>query len=178
MQVLKEQKETQQPWHNVHQRMGNCKMNSARGKPTKEKWTYSSFRKSEIFLKQSVGTFLLKHTQSSRSTFKILLSSDKNGKLETKPSGGQKHEDNVSSGTEIWDVTEVKKLSVLMWHFMGCGSFVVVGLGCHFYLSDSWSNEMIPKIFLHLWVLSLQEDLLLFPLIQILDAGKNTWLRF
>lgn len=80
-------------------------MNSAREKHTKEKRTYSFFRKSEVFSRRSVGTFLFKHTQSSRSTFNILSSSDKNGELEMKLSGGQKHEDNVTSGTEIWDVT-------------------------------------------------------------------------
>lgn len=140
MQVLKELKETQQPWWNVHQRMGNYKMNSAREKHTKEKWTYSFFKKSEIFSKWSVGTFLFKHTQSSRSTFNILSSNDKNGALEMKPSGGQKHKDNDTFGSEIWHVMQLKKFSVLMQHFMGCGSFVVVGPGCHFYISDAQSS--------------------------------------
>lgn len=79
-------------------------MNSAREKHTKEKWTYSFFRKSEIFSKWSASTFLFKHTQSSKFTFNILSSSDKNGELEMKPSGGQKHEDNVTFGTDIWDL--------------------------------------------------------------------------
>lgn len=57
-----------------------------------------------------------------------------------KPSGGQKHEDNDTFGSEIWHVTQLKKFSVLMQHFMGCGSFVVVGPGCHFYISDAQSS--------------------------------------
>lgn len=88
-------------------------------------------------LKGKCRHILIETYPKSRSTFNILSSSDKNVEVEMKPSGGQKQEDNVTSGTEIWDVMQFKKLIVLMWHFMGCGSFVVVGVGCHFLLSDS-----------------------------------------
>lgn len=81
----------------------------------------------------SVGIFLFKHTQSSRSTFSICSSNDMNGGLEMRLSRGRKLEDNVCFGTEIWDIMQLKKLNVLMRCCIGCVSFVEVRLGCNFY---------------------------------------------
>lgn len=50
----------------------------------------------------SVDIFLFEHTQSGTSTFSICSSNDKNGALEMRLSGGQKPEDNVCFGAEIW----------------------------------------------------------------------------
>lgn len=62
----------------------------------------------------SVGILLFKHIQISTFTFSICSSNDKNGALEMRRPGGQKPEDNVCFGTEIWDVRYLKRLNVLM----------------------------------------------------------------